>query len=206
MPSRYGLESARSSKPPSPQLQHDQAGYNGFSTPPQGYNQYYQGGQSRAPAGKYDGPSDTPSRGPGGPSGPGGGFGPSLGYDPARMSRGEERPRVITNTRMELPAEAYRLEGQIVSTLFCFFVGFPFGNNGVIAVLFTPPLPEASSSCRFLSISVTSTSVNCNVRSFTASHVYEVSRLLLPLVPSPFGTKTPRKVGDFTPRQIPILL
>lgn len=46
-------------------------------------------------------------------------FGPGLGYDPARMAQ-SAKPKVITNTRIELPPDAYRLEGQTVS-YFSFF-------------------------------------------------------------------------------------
>jgi len=126
MPGRYGIQNAQelvrqgyngNGQPPyNPQLQYDQSGY---SRPHSNYNQYGYNGPPRPPAGKFDGPMDNSGRpsGPGGPNGPGG-FGPSLGYDPARMSRPDERPKVITNTRVELPAMAYRLNGQTVSTLF----------------------------------------------------------------------------------------
>lgn len=42
-------------------------------------------------------------------------YGPGLGYDPAKPSTSTAQ-RVITNTRMELPAAAYRLEKPNVSS------------------------------------------------------------------------------------------
>lgn len=36
-------------------------------------------------------------------------FGPSMGFDPARPAAPKEK--VITNTRIELPPDAYQLEG-----------------------------------------------------------------------------------------------
>jgi hypothetical protein len=148
MPGRFGIEYAREQVrqgyngngpvPYNPQLQYDQSGYNG--PPPVQYNnQYGYNGPPRPPAGKFDGPMDNSGR----PTGPGG-FGPSLGYDPARMGRPDERPRVITNTRVELPAMAYRLEGQTVSTLFYFLRELFLRGDGALVVLFTPPLLQAS--------------------------------------------------------------
>lgn len=125
----------------------------GYNQPGNNYN--------RPPAGKFDGPGDRgpppgargapsggpPGRGPPPPaqSGPGG-FAPGTGVDPARMSRRDEQPsRVITNTRMELPPEAYRLEGQNVSTLFCFFLSCSRDGSAFV-VLFTPSFILQASS------------------------------------------------------------
>jgi len=86
--------------------------YNQYSGPPpsqhSAYNQYDSSYQqyNRPPAGKFDGPGDKPNP-----------FGQGMGYDPARMGRADEAPKVITNTRVELPATAYRLDGQKVCTL-----------------------------------------------------------------------------------------
>ena len=43
-------------------------------------------------------------------------FGPSMGFDPARPAAPKEK--VITNTRIELPPDAYQLEGPGVCSLF----------------------------------------------------------------------------------------
>jgi len=112
-------------------------GYNG---PPPGYNQNggnfnggnfngghnyngppfqgnYNGGPSNGPppdkprSGGFDGPGE-PQRGPNP-------YGPGLGYDPAKPSHKLAEKKVITNTRIELPPAAYKLEGGNVSSLFC---------------------------------------------------------------------------------------
>jgi hypothetical protein len=62
----------------------------------------------RPGSGGYDGPGE-PSR-----SNP---YGPGLGFDPAKPVVKE---RVITNTRVELPAAAYSLEGPSVRYPFSF--------------------------------------------------------------------------------------
>jgi hypothetical protein len=87
--------------------------YNNYGGPPPSqYNQYDQYNSesyqqyNRPPAGKFDGPGDKPNP-----------FGQGMGYDPARMGRADETPKVITNTRVELPATAYRLDGQKVRIL-----------------------------------------------------------------------------------------
>lgn len=95
---------------------YDNSNYSNYGGPPPSqYNQYDQYNSesyqqyNRPPAGKFDGPGDKPNP-----------FGQGMGYDPARMGRPDEAPKVITNTRVELPATAYRLDGQKVSTLFSF--------------------------------------------------------------------------------------
>jgi len=81
---------------------------------PPPYNQYggqgpptqQQQGQGQKPrSGGFDGPGE-PSRGPNP-------YSPGLGYDPAKPKPVAEK--VISNTRIELPASAYRLEGPSVS-------------------------------------------------------------------------------------------
>lgn len=86
---------------------------NGYNGPPQQYYSQQSGYETsdyypsnRPPAGKFDGPGERPNPFPQG-----------MGYDPARMGRADETPKVITNSRVELPATAYRLDGQKVSTL-----------------------------------------------------------------------------------------
>jgi hypothetical protein len=79
----------------------------------QPYNQYGNQGpqpqqnQPQKPrSGGYDGPGEPSQRGPNP-------FGPGLGYDPAKPKPVAEK--VISNTRIELPASAYKLEGPSVS-------------------------------------------------------------------------------------------
>ncbi|KAH8687144.1 hypothetical protein BGZ60DRAFT_392933 [Tricladium varicosporioides] len=55
--------------------------------------------QSGNPQGKFDGTGDI-RKNP---------FGPSMGFDPAR-SGGHTQSNIITNRRVELPPDAYRLE------------------------------------------------------------------------------------------------
>lgn len=115
----------------------DGYGSYGYNSPPMQYAQNYpqlqyeQSGympSARPPAGKFDGPMDNsahrrnPSQNPQGMGNPGHSRGPSqnpfpqgVGYDPARGRRPDEMPRTITNTRVELPPEAYALDGQKVS-------------------------------------------------------------------------------------------
>jgi len=89
-------------------------GYNqnsGFGGPPAGFNNNggHNGGPPSKPrSGGFDGPGE-PSRGPNP-------FGPGLGYDPAKPKIAEKK--VITNSRVELPASAYKLEGGNVSSMF----------------------------------------------------------------------------------------
>ncbi|KAH6682518.1 hypothetical protein B0J14DRAFT_555812 [Halenospora varia] len=64
--------------------------------PPQQQRPQQQGGNVH---GKFDGPGDV-RQNP---------FGPSMGFDPAR-SGGPSKPSIITNRRVELPPDAYRLE------------------------------------------------------------------------------------------------
>jgi len=65
-------------------------------------------------SGGYDGPGEPSKRGPNP-------FAPGPGYDPARPVVVDKR--VITNTRVELPASAYRLEGPSVSRLVSLLLG-----------------------------------------------------------------------------------
>jgi hypothetical protein len=90
-------------------------GGNGYNGPPQGN---YNGGPSyngpppdKPRSGGFDGPGE-PQRGPNP-------YGPGLGYDPAKPSHKLAEKKVITNTRIELPPAAYKLEGGNVSSLFC---------------------------------------------------------------------------------------
>jgi hypothetical protein len=100
--------------------------------PPAGYNQQfnqYQAGPQ--PQQQYSGPPasqqgllpDKPRSGgfdgPGEPSRGPNPYGPGLGYDPAKPQVAPAK--VITNTRVELPAAAYKLEGGLVSWLTSFF-------------------------------------------------------------------------------------
>jgi len=73
--------------------------------------------QSHVPpvsSGKFDGPDDARSQ-----SGRQNPFGSSIGFDPARDSRPVVKKGLITNTRVELPSAAYRLDSN-VSTALCF--------------------------------------------------------------------------------------
>jgi hypothetical protein len=61
---------------------------------------------SRPRSGGYDGPGEPSHPNP---------FGPGIGFDPAKPAAKE---RIITNTRVELPAAAYKLEGPSVCYYF----------------------------------------------------------------------------------------
>lgn len=71
-------------------------------------------GHSGGPS-PYDGPASQPSSQHGDPprQNP---FGQGLGYDPAKPTAA--KPSLITNTRVELPAAAYALDGGVSYTLF----------------------------------------------------------------------------------------
>lgn len=65
----------------------------------------------------YDGPASQPSSQHGDPSRPNP-FAQGLGYDPAKPT--PAKPSLITNTRVELPAAAYGLDGGVSFLLsFC---------------------------------------------------------------------------------------
>jgi eukaryotic translation initiation factor 2C len=98
----------------------------GQQGPPPGYgqqfNQYQAGPQpqqqySGPPAGQQGPITDKPRSGgydgPGEPSRGQNPYGPGLGYDPAKSQVAPAK--VITNTRIDLPASAYKLEGGVVS-------------------------------------------------------------------------------------------
>ena len=86
--------------PAGPQRQQQAPSQCGGPAPPQ------QQGQPEKPrSGGFDGPGE-PQRG----QNP---YGPGLGYDPAKPKPVAQK--VITNTRIELPASAYKLEGGNVS-------------------------------------------------------------------------------------------
>ena len=76
-------------------------------------------GNMSAPAGPapYDGPASQPSsqHGDSPRENP---FGPGLGYDPAKPT--PAKPSLITNTRVELPAAAYALDGDVSLIYFGF--------------------------------------------------------------------------------------
>jgi hypothetical protein len=96
--------------PPGHPLFNQYNNYPGGPPPPQQYNAPPMNQQQGPPpdkprSGGFDGPGE-PSRGPNP-------YGPGLGYDPAKPKPVEEK--VITNTRIELPASAYKLEGGSVS-------------------------------------------------------------------------------------------
>ncbi len=74
-----------------------------------------QGG--RPGSGGFDGPGE-PSRGPNP-------FGQGLGYDPAKPPPTKQPFKVITNTRVELPPDAYRVEGPAVSLGFSWILCSP---------------------------------------------------------------------------------
>jgi len=63
-------------------------------------------GFRRPGSGGFDGPGEPSRPNP---------FGPGMGFDPAKPAT---KDKVITNTRVELPASAYRLEGPSVC---CYF-------------------------------------------------------------------------------------
>jgi hypothetical protein len=63
-------------------------------------------GFRRPGSGGFDGPGEPSRPNP---------FGPGIGYDPAKPATKE---KVITNTRVELPASAYKLEGPSVCYYF----------------------------------------------------------------------------------------
>ena len=100
------------------------------SGPPQ---QYYQAGpqqgQQGPPAvkprsGGFDGPGELTQRGPNP-------YGPGLGYDPAKPKPVAQK--VITNTRVELPASAYKLEGGSVSYNPSFFLVFSCCSSFIVS-------------------------------------------------------------------------
>ncbi|KAE9369735.1 Piwi-domain-containing protein [Stipitochalara longipes BDJ] len=68
------------------------------------------------PPGNYNGPQPSKPRsggfdGPGEPQRDPNPYGPGLGYDPAKPANKLAEKKVITNSRVELPASAYKLEG-----------------------------------------------------------------------------------------------
>lgn len=88
--------------------------FNQYSGTPQGQQlnsppiqQYHSQQQEKPRSGGYDGPGEPAQRG----FNP---YGPGLGYDPAKPNKPVQQ-KVITNTRIELPASAYKLKGGDVS-------------------------------------------------------------------------------------------
>lgn len=89
------------------------SGYDGPGEPscrPQGPPQCQQQGRPQLPPGfQQQGPAQGGSQGPARQNL----YAPGLGYDPAKSD--PVKPKVVTNTRIELPASAYKLEGPGVS-------------------------------------------------------------------------------------------